>query len=241
MGDVRGGARGLEGHDKPFFFIISIDGDEILRVPLGGKQGNDLGIARPAAPSRMRGTRMQARAHVTAGPHKVGFGFLKTPGGAAGTQENIQPASRASIGVFEPFGAPKLSTCSSADRSIQQGRAIRQSSTDLFLHACARKRRNSLRPEDLVQRGAQGLYAVRLQRWSFAELMSFYERGRRGSSFEKGIQLALPRILAGPEFIFRSHPQPANLPAGARYQISDAELASRLALFLGAFRTTNSC
>jgi hypothetical protein len=44
--------------------------------------------------------------------------------------------------------------------------------------------------------------------------------------------MALRRILADPNFVFRFERDPANIPAGAAYRISDLELASRLSFFL---------
>ena len=64
-------------------------------------------------------------------------------------------------------------------------------------------------------------------------LLAFYqnERGKTGN-FEAGIEMALRRILADPEFIFRFEPTPAGAVPGAPYRISDTELASRLSFFL---------
>lgn len=64
-------------------------------------------------------------------------------------------------------------------------------------------------------------------------LLSFYQQERnRSGRFEAGIEMALRRILADPEFIFRFEPPPAALQAGQAYRISDTELASRLSFFL---------
>ncbi|HEV3331121.1 MAG TPA: DUF1592 domain-containing protein, partial [Bryobacteraceae bacterium] len=63
-------------------------------------------------------------------------------------------------------------------------------------------------------------------------LMSFYQQGRKGGSFDTGIEMALRRILVDPEFVFRKEVEPANAPAGKPYRISDLELASRLSFFL---------
>ena len=52
------------------------------------------------------------------------------------------------------------------------------------------------------------------------------------ASFDAGIERALQRILADPEFVFRKEAEPANLAAGKTYRISDLELASRLSFFL---------
>jgi hypothetical protein len=64
-------------------------------------------------------------------------------------------------------------------------------------------------------------------------LMSFYQQGRNeGGDFDHGIEMALRRILADPEFVFRKEAEPANLKAGQKYRITDVELASRLSFFL---------
>ncbi|HTC88184.1 MAG TPA: DUF1592 domain-containing protein, partial [Bryobacteraceae bacterium] len=64
-------------------------------------------------------------------------------------------------------------------------------------------------------------------------LLSFYQQERnKGANFEAGIEIALRRILADPEFVFRFEPPPANAAANQPYRISDTELASRLSFFL---------
>jgi len=62
--------------------------------------------------------------------------------------------------------------------------------------------------------------------------LGFYQQGRKGASFEAGIEMALRRILVDPEFVFRKEVEPAGAPAGKPYRISDLELASRLSFFL---------
>src|SRR5215471_7197926 len=64
-------------------------------------------------------------------------------------------------------------------------------------------------------------------------LLSFYQQGRNeGGDFDHGIELALRRVLADPEFVFRKEVEPANAAPGKPYRISDLELASRLSFFL---------
>ena len=63
--------------------------------------------------------------------------------------------------------------------------------------------------------------------------MGFFQAGREeGGSFDYGIEAAVQRILADPEFIYRSEIEPARVAAGSPYGISDLELASRLSFFL---------
>jgi hypothetical protein len=63
-------------------------------------------------------------------------------------------------------------------------------------------------------------------------LMTFYQAGRDSGGFEKGIEMALRRILADPQFVFRVERDPATVAVGQAYRISDVELASRLSFFL---------
>jgi mono/diheme cytochrome c family protein len=66
-----------------------------------------------------------------------------------------------------------------------------------------------------------------------ASMLTFYQQEReRTGNFEAGIEMALRRILADPEFIFRFEPTPAVAKPGVPYRISDTELASRLSFFL---------
>jgi hypothetical protein len=64
-------------------------------------------------------------------------------------------------------------------------------------------------------------------------LMKFFTAGRNeGGSFDYGIQAVVQRLLADPEFIYRSEIEPADVAPGAPYRISDLALASRLSFFL---------
>jgi hypothetical protein len=67
---------------------------------------------------------------------------------------------------------------------------------------------------------------------SLETLLSFYQAGRDGGTFETGIQQALARALVDPQFLFRFERDPANVRDGATYRVSDLELASRLSFFL---------
>ncbi len=63
--------------------------------------------------------------------------------------------------------------------------------------------------------------------------MAFYSDGRNeGGSFEDGIEAALQRVLADPEFVYRGEREPAGLAPGQRYRVNDIGLASRLSFFL---------
>jgi cytochrome c553 len=64
-------------------------------------------------------------------------------------------------------------------------------------------------------------------------LLTFYQQEKtKTGNFEAGIEMALRRILADPEFIFRFEPTPAGVAPKTPYRVSDTELASRLSFFL---------
>ena len=62
--------------------------------------------------------------------------------------------------------------------------------------------------------------------------MGFYDLGRGEKDFELGIETAIARILASPQFIYRIEEEPAGVKAGQAYRITDIDLASRLSFFL---------
>jgi hypothetical protein len=63
-------------------------------------------------------------------------------------------------------------------------------------------------------------------------LLGFYRQGRQDGNFEAGIQTAVTRLLVDVNFLFQLERDPDVVKAGAPYQVSDLELASRLSFFL---------
>jgi hypothetical protein len=65
-----------------------------------------------------------------------------------------------------------------------------------------------------------------------ATLMTFFDEGRAGATFDDGIEYALRLLLASPQFLVRAEREPATARSGETYRITDLELASRLSFFL---------
>jgi cytochrome c551/c552 len=63
-------------------------------------------------------------------------------------------------------------------------------------------------------------------------LLGFYQNGRNSANFDVGIEQVVARVLVDPRFVFRFEREPAKVPAGSVYRVSDIELASRLSFFL---------
>jgi hypothetical protein len=89
--------------------------------------------------------------------------------------------------------------------------------------ACARK---------IVSTLAQRAYRRPVTDVDVDPLLNFYRAGRQNGNFDQGVEMALRRIIADPQFVFRIERDPANVPPGGVYRITDLELASRLSFFL---------
>ena len=92
-------------------------------------------------------------------------------------------------------------------------------------------------PEEQCARSILGTLARRAYRRPVTaadvdSLMAFYREGRGGGSFDRGIQAALERVLADPEFLFRIETDPPGVKPGVPYRVTDVQLASRLSFFL---------
>ncbi|HEX5228811.1 MAG TPA: DUF1592 domain-containing protein [Bryobacteraceae bacterium] len=170
---------------------------------------------------------------VSAGEHTVGVTFLATQ--LAPSQDLDQHFLRSTIetgglpgfkffphvgkieilGPFQPAGASdspsakKIFVCHPAGASEEE--------------ACAKK---------IVDTLSRHAFRRPITAQDTESLMSFYQQGRNDGNFNTGVERALQRILADPEFVFRKEAEPTNLGPGQTYHISDLELASRLSFFL---------
>jgi hypothetical protein len=63
-------------------------------------------------------------------------------------------------------------------------------------------------------------------------VMNFFTEGRKGATFEDGIEYGVRFVLSSPQFLMRAEREPAAVRAGQTYKVTDLELASRLSFFL---------
>jgi mono/diheme cytochrome c family protein len=89
--------------------------------------------------------------------------------------------------------------------------------------ACARRILSTL---------ARRAYRRPVNETDLADLLPFYDRGRKEGGFDLGIQTALERLLVSSQFLFRIEREPSTVAVGTAYRISDLELASRLSFFI---------
>jgi mono/diheme cytochrome c family protein len=232
---VAEGYVGVEGHEIPHQFVITIDGRQVYSAPIGGKEDHE-SSSKDILESRIEiDKRMTARTSVTAGPHEVGFTWIERTGRE---QAVWQPSLRASQEVHNPAGMPRLRTVSIEGPYNVAGISDTPSRKRIFVcrPAAGASTASSTAETDcarkIVSTVARRAFRRPVNQEDLEAPMAFYGEARRGGGFEPGIRAGLARILASPSFVFRTETDPAVLPAGAAHRISDLELASRLSFFL---------
>jgi len=208
-------------------------GDEQLELGVDGEKvklfdWNDLQVQPDSD-----GGQVQIMVPVKAGTHKVEVTFVATnyrpsldlaKHFARSTLENSRIAGFTNypeVGLLKiqgPFGAQRPTS----SRSINKVFTCRPASAAQE-ETCARQ---------IVSTLARRAYRRPTVAEDMESLMGFYQEGRKNGTFEDGIEIAVRRILASPQFLVRVEKEPTNLTAGQTYRIGDLELASRLSFFL---------
>jgi mono/diheme cytochrome c family protein len=226
---------------------LRIDGARIKQFRIGGDapgkpapnsyEGNIFGSKEWEAYAHHADDDLEVRVPVKAGPHLVGVDFPREMWEAEGVLQprqfefalaiNGRQDDNPSLGSLEidgPYSAGqpgdtpsrrRIFVCQPSHRSAPE--------TPASDDGCARKILSTL---------ARRAYRRPVTDADLRTLIEFYRAGRQQGNFDAGIQMAIERLLADPEFLFRVERAPAGLAAGASYRISDLDLASRLSFFL---------
>jgi hypothetical protein len=180
-----------------------------------------------------RGGTLDLRVRVGAGPHDLGVTFAATNYAPLNDlnqrflRSTIETGGLPGFTFFPHVGSiridgPYNATAAKDTPSRQKIFACRPSEPSAE-QPCART---------IVGALARRAYRRPVTQSDVATLMTFYEVGRKNGSFDRGIEMALRRLLADPEFLYRREVEPTAVAKGAPYRISDLELASRLSFFL---------
>jgi mono/diheme cytochrome c family protein len=207
--DLAGAAR--ETHQLE----LTVDGERRGLLTLGGGAGRG---GRGGAPPT------QFRVAVKAGPRLIGVtfiqhtealdeGILRTRQRSRGTQPAISAVTiRGPYNASGPGDTPsrhQIFTCHPQNGSEEP--------------ACAKQVLSTL---------MRKAYRRPVTDADLAKLMPFYENGRKDSTFDHGVQIALERLLVSPQFLYRIERDPDGAAPGSTYKLTDLELASRLSFFL---------
>ena len=238
--------RGLLG--EPHQLDVFLDGSSIKRFAVGGERHGATGLLHTRTGNIYMGEPeqnyyelagaeegLEVRFPAQAGRRLVGVAFVKKTSQPEGLLEvGPRPMARdieeykggdpaiGSVTISGPFDAGGVGDTPSR-RRIFVCHPGSKAPENLAEESCARKVLSTL---------ARRAYRRPVTDADVQALLSLYRAGRSEGGFEAGIELALQRILAGPEFLFRVERDPVNLPPDTAYPVRDLELASRLSFFL---------
>jgi hypothetical protein len=223
-----GTMRGLEYEHQ---LEISVDGERVHLAAFGGDKEIVASSDNPTTTGDAVDGRFTARVRLTAGPHKIGVAFLEKT--QALNTRRLQNYVRSSSDTIDFSGYPHIDEVILTGPFNSTGVARTPSRQRLFVCTPKTQADEAGCARQILSTVARRAYRADVSERDLATLMDFFRQGRRdGGSFDSGIDLALRRVLASPKFIFRTEQDPASVPAGAAYRVSDADLASRLSFFL---------
>ena len=178
---------------------------------------------------------LQARLRIKAGAHRVGLAFVASAADLPSEDLN-QHLGRTLLdtgGVSGFTYFPHVNTVSIMGPFNGARPADTLSRRRIFTCRPTRPAQEESCARTIVAHLATRAFRRPVTATDTAELLRFYHEGRKRGDFETGIEEALQRILADPEFVFRAEREPAAQAVVARpHRISDFELASRLSFFL---------
>ena len=228
---VAEGYVGVEGHETPYKFIVTIDGAQVFSARIGGPEDHasssrNIAVSKEEIDERMTSPPIR----ITAGPHEVGFTFIERPD----QEQNVwRPVLRETLEAHNPSGIPRLRTGNIEGPYNVTGIGETPSRRRLFTCKPASGAEEAPCAEEILSTVARKAFRRPVGESDIRAPIAFYDDARRnGGDFDAGIRAGLVRILASPRFVFRAEEDPANLPGDAAHRIGDFELASRLSFFL---------
>jgi hypothetical protein len=210
----------------PHDLEISIDGERVHVVTLDGrpKPGQQRGAAAADLDEQL-----PIRVGVKAGVHRVAVTFLQR--GNVEVPAVMQPFQS----VLDPVdanGMPQLDRVTVSGPFNPTGPGDTPSRRHILECAPATPAEERACATRIVRTLARRAFRRPISDADLQPLLAFYEQGRAARDFEGGIELALRRILADPQFIFRIERDRPGARADAPSPVHDVDLASRLSFFL---------
>ena len=231
----------IRGIDAAHEIEFRLDGRRITQFTFGGEAP---GTPAPISfAGNVRGTDdwehytlhaddpLEVTLSVPAGPHTVGVSFLRETWAPDGVLQPRQTGFALAVNDM-PDGNPALGTVQITGPLSISGPGDTPSRRRIFTCTPATAAAEWPCAEQILGALARRAYRRPVVETDVETLLQFYEAGRTEGGFEKGIQFALERLLADPDFLYRVERDPVDIAADTDYPITDIELASRLSFFL---------
>jgi mono/diheme cytochrome c family protein len=227
--------------------------DELLEIALNGERVQTLRVnpPRPAPPPPAPGEKkegfdpaaatqlsmsqppdsVEVRIPVKAGPQVVTVAFLQKTTGLA--EDLMEPFLRSTFDPSDPRGLPHVLNVTIAGPFNPKGSGETPSRQKIFICQPKNAADETTCAKRIISNLSRKAYRRPATDGDVETLLSFYQSARNeGGNFENGVEMALRRILASPQFVYRFERDPAETPPDTLYRVGDVELASRLSYFL---------
>ena len=231
----------IRGLREPNQLNVRLDGARIKTFTVGGEYPGRTGPVFSRNDPDYRGDTeqvayeysadadLEVRFAAKAGTRLVGVAFQKENSKPEGVY--MPPLRYGDMGQYRG-GNPAVDAVTVTGPYNAKGSGETPSRQKIFVCSPARGEDEEPCAKKILSTLARRAYRRPLSQEDLQTLLSLYQTGRSDGGFEAGIQLALQRILAGPEFLFRIERDPAGVAPGTAYRINDVEMASRLSFFL---------
>lgn len=227
----------IRGLGRPHTLDVRLDRTRIKSFTFGGDGGRAVWLPGQAVPNPSEyelnaDAGLEVRFTAKAGPRVIGLSFQKQTVEEEGfLRPNLPVTSFEYAGNRETdpavesvqVGGPHTPTGPGDTPSRRRIFVCRPTTAATSEAACARQ---------IIGALARRAFRRPVTKADVNLLMNAYATGRQNGRFDKGIELALRRILVSPEFVFRIEQDPKGIAPATAYRMSDVELASRLSFFL---------
>ena len=219
--------RGLEFSNA---LEVTVDKQRVHIARFGGNEDNRKSHANAYATANEVDGRLAVRLPLKAGPHRITVTFLRRP--LVQTAEVWQQYQRTVIDSSHDKGVPHLDKVNIVGPYNTAGTGVTPGRLRILTCKPQGTAQEADCANEIVTTLARRAWRRPVEKAEVEELLSFFRMGRESGSFDNGIEIAIRRIISGPEFIFRAETDPPGLKPGTPYRINDIELASRLSFFL---------
>src|SRR5262245_52646988 len=229
---------------------ISIDGERVFVVQVGGEEDNRASDLAMSATADKIDERLKKRVFVKAGPHMVGVTFIQR--NHAESDEPLQPHER-NHDLQDMNGLPLIDFVSVTGPFDPKGPGDTPSRRRIFTCQPSKAADEATCSRTILSGLARRAYRRPVTNADLDPVLQRFADGRAKGTFDNGIEQGLRLILANPKFIFRTEsspdaagpdvktaagsdsrtaagPQTRTRPTVAK--ITDLELATRLSFFL---------
>jgi len=221
----------IRGLEFPRALEVSIDKERVHYAEFGGHEDQKKSNEDNAfAMAEEIDARLAFETQVSAGSHRVAVAFVRKP--PAQNADVWQEFERELFDSNEDKGLPHLDQVDIIGPLAVTG--VGDTPSRRLIFSCYPKQAadEPFCANEILSGLARKAYRRPVEEAEVAELMRYYDEGTADGGFEDGIELALRRMISGPEFIFRAETDPEGVTPGETYAVSDLELASRLSFFL---------